>query len=207
MKKRVISAVVMLIIVFTCVFLSELSRLLFFAVAGIICAYEYSRAVEKKEVYCCAWVMYVYVAAQLVLAFFHADTNAYMACFTVAVFLALFSGILHKKVSGEGALYTLAGIAVAHERHISTVYIGIMAALYAGRGAVIALLFGKESTARSVYFQLAAKQEYRLLAFEPLCRGTLHVGSEHATVKVYIAGGDGIGLIGSSLTIRKHLKV
>ena len=111
MKKRVISAVVMLIIVFTCVFLSELSRLLFFAVAGIICAYEYSRAVEKKEVYCCAWVMYVYVAAQALLAFFHADTNAYMACFTVAVFLALFSGILHKKVSGEGALYTLAGIA------------------------------------------------------------------------------------------------
>ena len=55
--------------------------------------------------------MYVFTAAQAVLALFHAGPTAYLACFTVGVFLALFSGILHKKVSGSGALYTLAGLA------------------------------------------------------------------------------------------------
>jgi len=111
LKQRVLSAVVLLAIVGCCVFLSDYTRVLFFAAAGIISAYEFSHALEKTGVYCCAWVMYVYVAMQAVLACFHADTNAYMSCFTVAVFLALFSGILHSKVSGSGALYTLAGIA------------------------------------------------------------------------------------------------
>ena len=111
MKQRVISAVVLMAVALSCVFLSELTRVLFFAVAGIFCAYELSRALEKLEVYCCAWVMYVYTAAQALLAVFHAEATAYLACFALAVSLALFSGILHKKVSGRGAMYTLAGIA------------------------------------------------------------------------------------------------
>jgi len=90
---------------------SSITRLLFFAAAGIICAYEYSTALEKAEVYCCAWVMYTYLSVQAVLAFFHAGPVALIACFAFAVYLALFSGILHKKVSGSGALNTLAGVA------------------------------------------------------------------------------------------------
>ena len=110
MKKRVISAVVMLVLAFTCVFLSELSRVLFFAVAGLLCAYELSRALEKLEAYCCAWVMYTYIIAQALLTILHLGYVAYLACFCVGVYLALFSGILHKKVSGSGALYTVAGL-------------------------------------------------------------------------------------------------
>ena len=111
MKKRVISAIVLLAISVTCVFLSEISRVLFFAVAGIFCAYELSRALEKIQVYCCAWVMYTYIAIQAVLALFHAGATAYIACFSGAIFLALFSGIVHKKVSATGAMYTLSGLA------------------------------------------------------------------------------------------------
>lgn len=110
MKKRVISAIFIVAIAISCVFLSEQSRVLLFAFAGIMSAYELSRCFEKLEVYCCAWVMYVYVASQAVLSLFHAGVVAYTACFAVAVYLALFSGILHKKVSGNGALYTLAGL-------------------------------------------------------------------------------------------------
>ena len=93
------------------VLLSPVTRIIYFTVAGLLCAYEYSRALEKIEVYCCAWVMYVYICAQAILAFFHAGPVALISCFCAAVFLALFSGILHKKVSGSGALYTLAGVA------------------------------------------------------------------------------------------------
>lgn len=101
----------MLAIAFGCVFLSQLTRVLFFAAAGLLCAYELSRNLEKLEVYCCAWVMYVYTVAQALLAIFRLGPVAYLACFCVGVYLALFSGILHKKVSGSGALYTLAGLA------------------------------------------------------------------------------------------------
>lgn len=111
MKKRVISAFVLLTVTLSCVFLSELSRVLFFAVAGLLCAYELSRNLEKLEIYCCAWVMYVYMTAQTLLAFLHAGPFAYIACFALGVYLAMFSGVLHKKVSGSGALYTLAGLA------------------------------------------------------------------------------------------------
>ncbi|MBR1457551.1 MAG: phosphatidate cytidylyltransferase [Oscillospiraceae bacterium] len=110
MKKRVISAVILIAITLICVFASYVTRVLFFAVAGILCAYEFSRCVEKINVYCCAWVMYVYIAIQAVLTLFRAGVLAYIACMAGGIYLALFSGILHRKVSGSGALFTLAGL-------------------------------------------------------------------------------------------------
>lgn len=111
MKQRVLSAVVLLTITLSCVLLSEVSRVLFFAAAGVLCCYEYSRAVEKIQVYCAAWVMYTYIAAQAALTLFHKGPILYIGCMTVGVYLAMFSGILHRKVSGNGAFYTLAGLA------------------------------------------------------------------------------------------------
>ena len=111
LKQRVLSAVILLTIVLSCVLLSEVSRVLFFAAAGILCCYEYSRAVEKLEVYCAAWVMYTYIAAQAVLTLLHQGPILYIGCMTLGVYLAMFSGILHKKVSGNGALFTVAGLA------------------------------------------------------------------------------------------------
>lgn len=111
MKKRVISAIVLITVTLTCVFLSYITRVLFFAVCGLLCAYEYSRNLEKLDIYCAAWVMYVYIAVQAVLAIFHAGAVRYIACFTGGIYLALFSGIVHKKVSGRGAIYTVAGLA------------------------------------------------------------------------------------------------
>jgi phosphatidate cytidylyltransferase len=90
---------------------SEVTRVLFFGVAGILCSYEYSRAMEKMDVFCAAWVMYVYIAVQALLAIFHAGAVRYIACFTGGIYLAMFSGIVHKKVSGNGAIYTVAGLA------------------------------------------------------------------------------------------------
>ncbi len=111
MKQRFISAGVMLAIALSCIFLSFVTRVLFFGVCGILCAYEYSRGCEKLEVYCAAWVMYVYIAVQAVLALLHAGAISYIECFTGGIYLAMFSGIVHKKVSGTGAIYTVAGLA------------------------------------------------------------------------------------------------
>ena len=106
MKKRFISAIIMLSITFLCVLASTVSRVLFLAALGVLCCYELSRQLEKLNVFCSAWVMYVYVVSQAVLALFRAQPMAFL----LAVYLAMFSGILRKKVSGNGALDTVAGL-------------------------------------------------------------------------------------------------
>lgn len=111
MKKRVISAIVLIAISFTCVFLSTVTRVLFFAAAGILCAYELSRNYEKLSVNCGAWVMYTYIGAQAVLTLLHAGPIAYIACMAGCIYLALFDGILRHRVSGDGAVYTIMGLA------------------------------------------------------------------------------------------------
>ena len=110
MKKRVTSAVILLTVTIFCVSLSSVTRILFFAAAGIMCAYELSRSLEHLGIYCCAWVMYVYISVLALVALLHRGPMAYVACFAGGVYLAMFSGVLHKKVSGSGALYTVAGL-------------------------------------------------------------------------------------------------
>ncbi len=111
MKERVSSAVVLLAIALSCIFLSYISRVLLFCVVGVLCCYEYSRSLEKLDIYCAAWVMYVYMVVQALLSLFHAGAIRYLACCIGGIYLALFSGIVHKKVSGKGAIYTVAGLA------------------------------------------------------------------------------------------------
>ena len=101
----------LLAITLSCVLLSEVSRVLFFAAAGVLCCYEYSRAVEKLNVYCAAWVMYSYIAAQALLTLFHQGPILYIGFMVIGIYLAMFSGIIHHKVTGNGALYTVAGLA------------------------------------------------------------------------------------------------
>ena len=100
----------MLAITFACVLASTVSRVLFLAVLGILSCYELSRQLETMEVYCSAWVMYVYVASQALLALLGAKPTAYLVSFLLAVYLAMLSGILRRKVSGNGALDTVAGL-------------------------------------------------------------------------------------------------
>ena len=110
MKTRVISAIVMIVVSLVCVLFTPVLRILYFAVLAGLCVYEYSKNVEKLDARCTLWVMFVYLGAQAVLTLLEAGLFAYVACFVFCIYLALFSGILHKEVSGHGALYTLAGL-------------------------------------------------------------------------------------------------
>lgn len=118
MRKRIISAAVLIVVAVSCLFLSRLSRVLLFAAGGILCAYELSKNFEKLDARCTLWVMVVYLLGSSVVAVLYslyvidqaAAVYSTFALFIFAVYLALFSGILHEKVSGKGALYTVAGI-------------------------------------------------------------------------------------------------
>ena len=109
MKERVRSAVILVVVTAACMPWA-ITRILYFAVAGGLCAYEYSKNVEKLNARCTLWVMIVYLAAQAVLAYLHMGLFPYVVCFIFCLYLALFSGVIHKRVSGIGALYTLAGM-------------------------------------------------------------------------------------------------
>ncbi len=109
MKDRVRSAVVVVAITAACMPLAA-TRMLFFLAAGCLCAYEYSKNVEKLNASCTLWVMILYLCVQALLAYFHRGLFSYAVCFVLSVYLSLFSGVLHRKVSGIGALYTLAGL-------------------------------------------------------------------------------------------------
>ena len=111
MKKRVISVIILVALMAAFVFLSETTRVLFFGIAGILCAYEYIKRFREKGINITAWLLYAYLAIQIALAITNCGRTAYIAWYIVSVYLALFSGIVHKDVSGKGAIYTLSALA------------------------------------------------------------------------------------------------
>lgn len=194
MKKRFISAGVMLAITFACVLASTVSRVIFFAAVGILSCYELSRQLETMQVYCSAWVMYVYVASQAVLALMRAKPTAYLVSFLLAVYLAMFSGILRKKVSGNGALDTVAGLGYpaflfavllmisVHERWLEVLALGCVsswvcdsAALFSGsafgKHKLAPLVSPKKTVEGALCGALASIPVGALLALMPFMKG------------------------------------
>lgn len=110
MKTRVLSAAVVLAVTLFCILLSPVTRVLYFAAAGILCARELSINLEKLDVHCTLWVMVTYLVFQAVLTLLEVGLFAYCVCFVAGVYLALLSGILRRRVSGNGALDTVAGL-------------------------------------------------------------------------------------------------
>ncbi|MBQ9045979.1 MAG: phosphatidate cytidylyltransferase [Oscillospiraceae bacterium] len=122
MKKRVISAVVMLAVTFICVLLSEVSRVVFFGIIGLVCAYEWCKNLRVREVHCADWVLYYLFAALTVVTVLHGGAFWYAAVLVSAVMLSMAAGVIQQRVSGFGAMFTAAGVA----------YLGILfAAIFA----------------------------------------------------------------------------
>ncbi len=110
MKNRIVYGALLIVMMLLCVFLSPISRVLFFTAAGCLCAYEYSHQMEKLNMRCSLRVMIFYLCLQSILVLSNAGLGAYSVCFVASVYLAMLSGILRKTVSGNGALDTVAGL-------------------------------------------------------------------------------------------------
>ena len=111
MKKRIVSGIILAALLLLCVFLSPITRVAFFALAGCLCAREYSKQMEKLDMACSLYVMILYVILQALFVLLDAGISAYAALFVGAVYLAMLSGILRKRVRGNGAIDTVAGLA------------------------------------------------------------------------------------------------
>lgn len=115
----------MIVVFASCVLISPVTRVLFFAVAGGICAYEFSKNVEKLEARCTLWVMLLYLVGQAVLALLEVKTFWYITWFVFCLYTALFSGVIHKRVAGKGALFTMAGMTYPCMLFGLLMYIGV----------------------------------------------------------------------------------
>ena len=193
MKKRVISAIVLIAVCAVC-FPFEKSRVLLVGAVGICCAYEYLSNMKKIDIHCTGWVLYMYLAVELFLTLTHSGLMAYIAWFTIAIYLALFSGVLHRNVSGKGALYTVAGLSYPcfpyalmmiisiRERWLATFALGCLScwtcdtfALFGGK------LFGKHKIAPAVSPKKTVEGCLCGAFFSVLAGVIIHFVSQHMT--------------------------
>lgn len=112
MKTRVISAVVMLVLVFGCFLISPVTRTLLLLAICIMSVWETCRVIKAKGVSTAPAVLYAYAVAVCALIFLKKDDETMLtALFFLAVFAITFAGIIKKELRGPGALATLAVLA------------------------------------------------------------------------------------------------
>lgn len=111
MKTRVISAVIMLAVTFACVLLSPISRVVYFGLIALLCAYEWGKNMRVRDVHCADWVLYAMFIGLTVAAVLGVGTFWYAVILVAAVMLAMASGVLQPGVNAFGAMFTAAGVA------------------------------------------------------------------------------------------------
>lgn len=110
MKKRVTSAVVLVAVLLLFVFLSRFTRVLFFFVAAMMCAWELSTNLERMNVGCQLSVAAIYLSGQGLLVLLYPDLTLYGVWFIACVFLAMVCAVFRKDVKGGGTVVTIAAL-------------------------------------------------------------------------------------------------
>ena len=110
MKKRVISGAVLIAALLVFVFLSKFTRVLFFFVAALMCAWELSTNLERMNVGCQLSVAAVYLSGHALLTLFYPDFPVYCLWFIACVFLAMICAVFRKDVKGGGTVVTIAAL-------------------------------------------------------------------------------------------------
>lgn len=110
MKTRVISAVVLIAVTLTCISISMQTRILFFALAAVLSTYEMCKQLKGINIHISSFALYLYIAGQTVLTLLQAGIYYYAIWFTASLYIAMVGGVVRRNVSGEGAIFTVAGL-------------------------------------------------------------------------------------------------
>ena len=105
MKKRVISAIVLMAIALTAVFISATTRVLLFAAAAVITCGELTKRFSEKGIVINTIVLIIYVIAQAALVIFGKDLEHGVILFAFALFLAFATAIIQNE-SNYKKVYT-----------------------------------------------------------------------------------------------------
>ena len=125
MKKRVISAVVMLAVTFVCVLLSPISRVVYFGLIALLCAYEWGKNLRVREVRTADWVLYAMFVGLTVVAVLKGGAFWYASVLVAAVMLAMASGVIQPGVNAFGAMFTATGVAYLGVLFAAILYIAV----------------------------------------------------------------------------------
>lgn len=108
MKKRVISAVIMLCVAGVCVFLSPVTRVLFIAAAAVLAGHEMCAALAGAQLAGrVAWIGYVFILGQAALSYFDIPIIYRVALGFAALMAATAAGVFSAEVRGKGTVAAL----------------------------------------------------------------------------------------------------
>ena len=124
MKKRVISAALMIAVMLLCMFLSPVTRSLFLGAAGLLCIWEYYARLKEKGIHCTVVLMMLLLAAETILAIVGTAPEAWGIVFIAIIFLTFLSAIRNPAVGGVGAIYSLSGLVYPCLLFGAVLYIG-----------------------------------------------------------------------------------
>lgn len=110
MKKRVISASALIIIVLVCVFAGSYTRIALFLASGILCANELCKNLTQTELKCSFGILTAYLVLQAICVLFAPKLSLYCICFICSVYLAIMLGIFSKDNKGGAVFGTLTGL-------------------------------------------------------------------------------------------------
>ena len=162
MKKRILSAAVLIAIIVACAPFM-ITRVLCFMVIGCLCAYEYSKNLETTNVYITLWVLISYLIVNAFLSITKCGLMTYLGVYVISVLVSLYSGIIHKKVSAVGAINTVSVLSypcflfaicmliAASDRWAETCGIAIISSILCDSFALFGgMLFGKHKLAPDI---------------------------------------------------------
>jgi len=108
MKKRIISAAVMIALVILCTGFSDIVRTLFFMAVGVLCAVDMHKALKHKDIKTVPVINGLFIWAMGCISYFSLDKVFLDISFIAAVIAAFVCGIVCEKIDAKGALATCA---------------------------------------------------------------------------------------------------
>ncbi len=127
MKKRVISAAILIPTVSLCLALSSITRVLLLAAVAALCCREMRDVYEKLGIRIVCWCLYLYVAGHTALVLLRADAAFLTAWFFLMVFLVFFAALVKKEIGAKGAMATLSTLVFPYMLLAAVIWMGASA--------------------------------------------------------------------------------
>lgn len=106
-KKRLLPAALIVLVTGACILLSRPTRVLFFAVLGVMSAFELENVLKEAEVPVSRLLLSVYIAGQGILCWFGVPALWMIVWYVLAVFASMFWGILQPD---KGARFAMGNV-------------------------------------------------------------------------------------------------
>lgn len=107
MKKRVISAIIVIALLVACLFISDVTRIVFFAACAVLTIYEINKAMKAAGHTTQMWPALLTLLCAVLFMVFEVEAIYYVIAAIVIVFLTLSSSVVNNKIKPSSSLASL----------------------------------------------------------------------------------------------------